>query len=134
MNSPPCLGHNVECLRGPCCPSGVLLIVLRGSGPSVPGFTGICQIYPRPGFSIKNCIHSLTTTMSSKDPPKSTKITPETSPETNKNTKFPKHEMLPKPLYLLWFEHIRPPLGDTLGIKNAFRHRHTDIPSNFSRF
>ena len=42
--------------------------------------------------------------------------------------------MLPKPLYLLWFEHIQPPLADTLGIKIAFRRRHTDVPSNFCDF
>ena len=42
--------------------------------------------------------------------------------------------MLPKPLYLLWFEHIQPPLGDILGINSALRRRHTEVLLIFTDF
>ena len=77
---PPCLSHDVECLRGPCCPREVLLIVLRGFGPpsrDLSGFTGISRIYLRPGLFIKMCINFLTT-----------KMTVKTIPETKKTLNF----------------------------------------------
>ena len=136
-NPPPCFSHDVECLRGPCCPREVLLIVLRGFGPpsrDLSGFAGICRDLPDlvPTLFFNQNLHQLSQYQNVvQGPRKSKKVTSKTVPETTKNTKFPKHEMLPKPLYLPWFDHIQPPLGDTLGIKNALRRPHTHVPSNF---
>ena len=115
---------------GPCRPRGVLLIVLRGSAPPVPRIPMIPGLRSIPVFRSK---FALTFSVPKCRPrtPKINKNSVQNGSRHTKNTKFSKHEMLPKPLYLLWFDHIQPPLGNTLGIKNVLRRPHTDVASNF---
>ena len=126
----PCLGHDVERLRGPCCPRGVLMIVLRGSGPPLPDALGFNRIpvfqsnFPST-FQLPKCRPRA---------PKIIKNDSQNDPRHQQNTKSLAHEILPKPSYLQWFGHIQPPLDDTLAIKNACRRRHTDVPSNVYGF
>ena len=133
---PPCLSHDVECLRGPCCPREVLLIVLRGFGPpsrEFSGILGIPRIYSRPGFSVKICINFLTTKMSSKDPQNQQKWCPKQSQKQKKH-QISKTWNCSKTMLFTMVWAYPAPLDDTLGIKNAFRRRHTDVPWNFYWF
>ena len=81
---PPCLSHDVECLRGPCCPREVLLIVLRGFGPPSRDLSDLLASR----FFNQN-LHQLSDYQNVvQGPPKSTKMTPKTIPETQKTLNF----------------------------------------------
>ena len=72
-----CLGHDVECLWGPCCPRGVSMVVLRGSGPSLSGL-------PPSRFFNQN-LHPLSDDQNIiQGPQKPTKMSPKTIPHTRK--------------------------------------------------
>ena len=84
IHPPPCLSHDVECLRGPCCPRKVLLIVLRGFGPPSRDSPDL----PASRFFSQN-LHQLSDYQNVvQGPPKSTKMTPKTIPETKKTPNF----------------------------------------------
>ena len=110
--TPPRLGHGVECLQRPCCPSAVLMLLL-------------VDLDPCPETTIFNCVlflvHFVTTTMLYKAK-KQWKWFP-TRSQISKSISSKQHKMFLKPTYSSWFGHIQRRLVHTLAI-NKLTHRH----------